>query len=119
MPAPNEMRIRTAGYHLRIALASGFAGWLDPVEQVFDEVLEYRGVELVDDLLAISLGDDEPRIAQNGEMARNGRPGARKGLSDLPGRARPVAQQAEDVAPGWVGEGFEGIVHGTRNILVD
>src|SRR5689334_21636406 len=56
-----EMTIVTmtsdAGYHLRIALSSGLGPGLHPVEQVFDESLEHRRIELVDDLLALPLGE--------------------------------------------------------------
>src|SRR3982751_2944809 len=103
-----------SGYHLRIALASrpaALAARLDPFEEMLDEVVEYGGVELVDDLLALPLRDDQPGVAELTEVARDRRPRRREMLGDVTGRLRPVLQQAEDVPAGRVGECLERVVH--------
>src|SRR5256885_644484 len=111
----SAMTMRIGASHLRIfpsAAGSRAAARLrrtNPVEQMLNEVLEDGGIELVHDLLAIPLGEDEPRVAERAEMARDGRPRRWKLLGDLTGRFRSVAEQVEDLPSGRVGEGTEGI----------
>ena len=78
---------------------------------MLDHVLEHGHVELIDDLLAHSSGDDEVRMPEHGEVPGDGGPGGVKVLGDLAGGTGPVAQEAEDVPAGGVGEGAEGFVH--------
>src|SRR6185503_12470298 len=121
--AASDMRsaatTKASGSHLRIlatscaaatgrVVAAAFGG-ADPLEQVVDEVLEDGGVELVDDLLAAALGENEAGVAERAEVARDGGPGGREVLGDLAGRARSVAEESEDLAAGGVGEGAEGV----------
>src|SRR4051794_26579557 len=69
-------RTTTAGYHLRIFVPSG-AGWRPrvafgrtyPFHQVIHDVLEDRGIELVDYLLSVALREDESRVAEDAEVA--------------------------------------------------
>src|SRR5205085_980472 len=106
--------IRKIGYHLRMTIPSALVrlrGRLHPVEHVLDEIIEDSGVELVDDLLTLSLGNDQPRISKLAEVARDGRPCRGKMIGNLARRARPVAQQAQDLAACRIGEGLEGGVH--------
>ena len=74
---------------------------------MFDDVLEDAHVELIDDLLSDARGGDELRLAQDGEVARDGGPGGVEVLGDLAGGPRPVAQEPQDVAAGGVGERVE------------
>ena len=94
--------------------AAAFRG-THPFEQVVDEVLEDGGVELVDDLLAAALGENEAGVAECAEVAGDGGPGGWEVVGDLAGRARSVAEEAEDFAAGGVGEGAEG-VHAGQSI---
>src|SRR4051812_37230641 len=102
------MAMRVTGYHLRIALASALAARLDPFEEVLDEVVEDGGVELVDDLLALSLGDDETGVAELPEVPRDGGPGSWEMVGDFARGLRTVFEETEDVAAGGIGQGFEG-----------
>src|SRR5690348_10562014 len=74
IPIANAQTTRTAGYHLRM-LASRWFGRPDPFEQVLHHVLEDCRIQLVDDLLPIALGEDEPRVTEHAEVARDGGPG--------------------------------------------
>src|SRR5215510_3152582 len=103
---------RKTGYHLRIALSSGPAARrLHPIENVLDEVVEHRGVELVDDLLTLALGAHQLGVAQLREVPRHGGPRRREVLGDLAGRARPVAQEPENLPSRRVGQCSEGVIH--------
>src|SRR5918998_3819153 len=82
-----------------------------PLEQVLDEVVENGRVELVDDLLPVPLREDEARVAQHGQVPRDGRPRRREALGDLAGGLRAVAEQAQDLTTGGVAEGAEGVGH--------
>src|SRR6185503_4389784 len=62
---PNASPTSNQGYHLRIAFSP--LGRTGPLEQVVDHVLEYGGVELVDDLLAVALRENESGVAQHGQ----------------------------------------------------
>ena len=72
---------------------------------MFDDFLEDAHVELIDDLLADASGGDELRLAQDGEVPRDGGPGGVEVLGDLAGGPRPIAQQPQDVAAGGIGRG--------------
>src|SRR6185503_4865504 len=74
------------------------AGRLHELQQMADDVLEDRRVQLVIDLLALPLGDHEPRVTEHPEVARNGRPARMESVGDLPRGPRPRAQQVQDVA---------------------
>ena len=78
---------------------------------MLDDFLRDTHVELVDDLLAHARRLDQLRLAQYGEVPRDGRPGGIEVLGDLSRRSRPVTQQPQDIAAGGVGEGAEGGVH--------
>lgn len=84
---------------------------------MLDEILEDGGIELVYDLLAITLGEDEARIAEGAEVARDRCPRRRELFGDLARRFRSVAEQVQNLAPRWIGERAEGI-HG-RNLLLN
>src|SRR5690349_5868003 len=55
----------------------------NPVEQMLNEILKDGGVQLVDDLLAVALGEDESRVPQRAEVTRDRRPRGRKLFGDL------------------------------------
>src|SRR5471032_1212688 len=99
---------RTAGYHLRMSLASRFSARFYPVEDVLDEVVEDGGVELVDDLLAVALGQNQSGVAQLPQVPRDRRPRGGEVRRDLAGRARSIAQQAENLPTSRISEGFKG-----------
>src|SRR5258705_9106128 len=96
---PTAMRASTTGYHVFTRLVTTATG-VEPGVEVFDDVLEDAHVELIDDLLADASGGDEPGLAQDGEVARDGGPGGVEVLGDLAGCPRPVAQEPQDVAAG-------------------
>src|SRR4051812_3804868 len=81
----------------------------NPVEQMLNEVLEDGGVQLVHDLLAVALGEDEPRVAEGAEVTRDRRPGSGELLGDLAGRLGTITQQPEDLPAGGVGERAKGV----------
>src|SRR4029079_13681184 len=87
----------------RPAGAVAFRG-ANPVEQMFDQVLKDGGVQLVHDLLAVALGEDESRVAERAEVTRDRRPRGRELVRDLAGRLGTVAQQPEHLQPGRVRE---------------
>src|SRR5512146_1686514 len=97
MDAANVITTSRAGYHLRMALSSGFGARRHPIQDVVDQILEHRRVELVDDLLSLPLGQHESGVAELGEVSRYGRPRGRESRGDLARRARPVAQEAQDL----------------------
>src|SRR5512136_2971519 len=72
---------------------TALASFPRPPEQVLDEVLDDRSVELIADVLAVPGGDDEVRVAEHGEMAGDRRPGGREGVGDLPRGARPLLEE--------------------------
>src|SRR5207302_6407427 len=78
------------------------------LEQRPDQVLEDRAVEGVDDVLALALGQDEARLPQHRQMARDGRLREMKALHQRADGVRPGREQAEDLAAGAVGERAEG-----------
>src|SRR3954471_4355857 len=107
---PNATTTSSQGYHLRIALAS--LRGTGPLEQVIDHVLEHGCVELVDDLLAVALRENQLGVPQDREMARDRRPSGRKFLGDLPGGLRALPEELEDVATSRVGQCLERGLHG-------
>src|SRR6476660_1860220 len=101
----------TNGYHLRMTLSSGLALRLHPFEHVLDQVVEHRGIELVDHLLSAPLREDESCLAERREMPRHRRPRRRKSIGDLAGRFGSVTQHLDDLSPSGIGERFERSVH--------
>ena len=99
-----------------MAFASAFSSWAGPFEDLFDHVVEHGGVELVDDLLPLSLGDDQARVAELPEVSRDGGPGRGEVFGDVARCLWAVPEEAEDVAASGVGEGFEGVAHLDENI---
>src|ERR1700694_1449617 len=93
------------GIHLRI-----WSPRAKPLDEVFDDVLKHGRIQLVHDVLAIPLGQNQLRVLQHAEMTRDGSPAGAELLGDLPRGARSGAQKLEDLAPGWVGEGAEDFV---------
>ena len=76
-----------------------------PADQVLDEVLEHRRVQLVMDRLPFAFGDNQAAGTQDGQMPRDRRPARVELGGDFTGRARAVAEEIEDVAARLVGEG--------------
>ena len=93
------------------AARAAFLRGTHPVEEMVDEILKDRGIELVHDLLAVALGENEPGVAQCAEVPRDGRPRGGEVLSDLAGGFGSVAKEVQDLAPRRIGERAEG-VHG-------
>src|SRR5258708_28047348 len=88
----------------------GAAARTRPFDQVLNEVLADGRVALRSNLLGLSLGRHEPRVAEHGEMPGNRRPARLEAVRDLSGRQRPVPQEPEDLAPGLVGERAECLI---------
>src|SRR3954467_10025204 len=109
---PTARSTSRTGYHVFTRLVTAATRGQPRVEGL-DDVLEDAHVELIDDLLADARGGDELRLAQDGEVPRDGRPGGIEVLGDLAGGPRPVAQEPQDIAAGGVGEGAEGGIHST------
>src|SRR5262245_21938927 len=59
-----------------------------PLHQMLHEVLEDGRVDLVMDLLAAPFGDDEAGVAEDREVARDGRPARVEARRDVAGGAR-------------------------------
>jgi hypothetical protein len=76
---------------------------------MLNQVLKYGRIQLVHDLLAVALGENEPSIAQRAEVTGDGSPGGREVLGDLAGALGPIAEEAEDLAAGGIREGTEGV----------
>ena len=93
-----------------VTVASGIAGRAGPVNQMLNQVLEDRGVQLVANLLPAPLGDDETGVAQHREVARNRGPARVEPIRDVAGGQRAVPQQRENVAPRLVGQCAEGSI---------
>ena len=72
------------------------------------ELAEPFRVDLVDVPSALRLVDHEPRVLQDLEVLRHGRPADRQLARELADRARRAREPLEDLAPGRVGEGREG-----------
>src|SRR5262245_16239505 len=107
---PTATSTRRAGYHFFTLLVTTTTR-MEPGAEVFAALFEDTHVELIDDLLADASGGDQPGLAQDGQMTRDGGPGGIEVLGDLAGGAGPVAQQPQDVPSGRIGEGAEGLVH--------
>src|SRR4030095_16983262 len=102
---------RTAGYHLRMSLPPGFAARRHPFQNVLDEILEHRRIQLVDDLLPVALRENEPGVAEHAQVARDRRPRRREVIGDVAGRARTIAQETQYLAARRIGQGTEGSIH--------
>src|SRR3982751_5338049 len=109
---PRASSTNRRGYHFFTGLVTTATG-AEPGVEVFDDLFEDAHVELIDDLLSDTGRGDELRLAQDGEVARDGGPGGIEVLGDLAGGPRPVAQEPQDIAAGGVGEGAEGGIHST------
>lgn len=76
---------------------------------MLNEILEDGGVELVHDLLAVALGENESRFTKPGEVARDGRPRSGKVVGNVPGGLWTITEESQDLATGGIGERAEGI----------
>src|SRR5262249_6465795 len=100
-----------SGYHLRMTLPSGFAFRLHPFEHVLNEIVEHRGVQLIDHLLTAPLREDEACLAQGREVTRYRRPRSWKAVGDLARCFGSITQHLDDLASRWIGERLESSVH--------
>src|SRR5712692_10648568 len=83
-----------------------------PFQQVLDQILEHRGVELVVDLLSVSFRRDQTGVFQDAEMPRDGWPARVEPRRDLAGGPRRRAEEPEDLATGRVRQGAKnGVPH--------
>ena len=105
---------RTGAYRLR-TLPPRRRG-TGPLHDLLDDVVEDGGVELVDDLLSVTLGENEPGVAEHAEVPGDRGPRRRKVFGDFTRCARSVAQELEDVAARGVGECAEDGLH-VENVL--
>src|SRR5687767_16034537 len=105
---------KNIGSHLRIGPPSR----LGPVEEMFDDFVEHRRVELVANVLSVALRKDEVAVAEDTEVPRHRGPRGREAIRDLARGTRPGTQQLQYLAPRRVGERAEDIVHwgGSRRI---
>src|SRR5690349_4376594 len=106
-------RRMSGAYHLRTFPPSS-GRWACPLHDLLEDIVEHGGVELVDDLLAVALGENEPGVAEHAEVARHGRPRGWEMLCDLARGARSVAEQLEDVASGRVSDCAKNVFHAER-----
>ena len=74
---------------------------------MLDDVLKHGGIQLVHDMLSVPLCQNQLRVFQHAEVARDGRPAGAEFFGDLSRGARSGAEKLEDLTPGWIGEGAE------------
>jgi hypothetical protein len=74
------------GIHLRI-----WSPRAKPLDEMFDDILKHGCVQFVDDVLPIPLSEDQIRVLEYAQVARNGRPAGAELLGDLTGGTRSVA----------------------------
>src|SRR6185369_10705836 len=94
------------GIHLRM-----LSPRLEPLDETFNHILKHGSVQLVNDLLSIALGQDQPRVLEYAQVAGDGWPAGAELVSDLARRAWPGAKQLEDLTAGWIGKRAENVVH--------
>src|SRR5712692_1812434 len=70
-----------------------------PVHQMMHEILKNRRIELVVNLLALSLREHESRVAKNSQMTRDRGPARIEPSRDFPRSPPPAAQHSQDLAP--------------------
>src|SRR5258705_2545960 len=87
------------GIHLRI-----WSPRAKPLDEMFDDVLKYGGVELVHDVLPVSLGEDQTRVLENAQVARDCCPAGFELVGDLTRRPGPGAKQLQDFPAGGIGQ---------------
>lgn len=84
---------------------------------MLNEIMEDRAVQLIHDLLSIALGEYELGVPKRSEVSGDRRPCRRKVVGDLARALGAVAEQAENLAPGGIGEGTEGVHPGNICIV--
>src|SRR5687767_12986555 len=94
-----------------------FPPFLCPVEDVGDQVLENRCIELVSDTVAVAFCRYHVRIAKNREMTRNGRPRTREMFRNLAGRERSLAKHLDNLTPCGVGQRLEDIIRNPHGLV--
>lgn len=82
-----------------------------PPHHVIDHVLKRGGVELVHNLLSISLGEDQARLAQHAEVARNCWPGRLELSRDFARRISALTQQVQDPATRRIAQSAISVSH--------
>src|SRR5213083_389610 len=73
-------------------------GGLRELQQMAHDVLKHRRIELVEDFLPLPLGRDEPGVAKNRKVPRNGRPARMEVVGNLARRAGTAAEKRQDIA---------------------
>ena len=70
------------------------------------DLLDGHGIEVVDPLPAVFSTDHEPTHLQHTQMLHDREPGViRELVRQLPGGARAIAQEIQDLSADWVGQG--------------
>lgn len=95
--------------------ASGASGRASPLDQMLNQVLENRGIQLVSNLLTMALGYDQASVAEHGKMPGDGRPARAEASGDISRSKGPITQQPEDVTSGLVGECAKRLIRGTHS----
>src|SRR3990170_7113042 len=96
----------SSGIHLRILPPRP-----KPLDEVFDDILKDSGVQLVYDVLSVTLGQDQVSVLEHAQVPGNGRPAGGELFGDLARCPGPGAEKLEDLAAGGVGQGSKDVVH--------
>src|SRR4051812_31972776 len=89
------------------------------LEQRDQCLLEYGFVAAVDQRGPLALAHDEPGVLEHVEVAGQRRARQREAVGDLAGRQVALAQQAQDLAPGRIAQGFEDFVGGHISTTIE
>src|SRR3954468_2656639 len=76
--ATTAATIISKGIHLRI-----WSPRAKPLYEIFDDVLKHRGVQLVNHVLSVSLGENELGVLEHAQVTRDRRPAGAELVSDL------------------------------------
>ncbi len=92
-----DRRLGAAGRHVEIERA----------RKAEQRLLQHRRIEPVGDGLSGLLRADEPGLAQHREVGGHGRLGDVELIAQVARAHRPLAQELEHPATGWIGQGLE------------
>jgi len=92
---------------------------LDVKDRLVKELGDVRVVQVVDDLLAATLTNDEPKMAQLPELVRDRRRFHADRVSELTNRARPFLQSPQDLHPARGRQNLHALGDKTGGLCVD
>src|SRR5688500_19683231 len=105
---------RSPGIIFRMTGLSFLAPGWGHLDEMAHDVLEDGRIERVPDELPLPAGDHQLRLLEQLQVVRDRCPRHGELGGDLPGREVAVAEEGQDLAPGGIGEGTEGLVHGIK-----